>query len=390
MKHPIDSAVARSKLAPRREPYWMALPDIDGAYVGFRRGPDTWIARIREDGKQYLHSLGRYADHKDAVRAARSWVLARKKGVLNHDAAVKDACEAYFKNLESEKGRRAAKEAEARLRRWVLGRKFKTRERPAHSIAKIPLASLRSDHLKDWRNGLVPIGLKGDELRKARASANRNLASLIAALNYAYRERLVATDFAWTVDLKFKDTQARKQRRFVTPAERKALLLASQGAIHDFIEGLILIGARPIELTRLNVSDFDPIACSLALTSYKGRRANASVRHFPLRVVKADKLIKRLCKNKLPTAPIFQRDDGQRWQHSDWDDLVRDARDKANLKNLTAYDLRHTFITEALTGGVDPLTVAEMVGTSLQQITITYGKLIENHALKAFAQVKLL
>ena len=31
------SAAARKKLAPRRNPYYMAIPDIEGAYIGFRK-----------------------------------------------------------------------------------------------------------------------------------------------------------------------------------------------------------------------------------------------------------------------------------------------------------------------------------------------------------------
>ena len=69
---------------------------------------------------------------------------------------------------------------------------------------------------------------------------------------------------------------------------------------------------------------------------------------------------------------------------------MRNARDGAQLKALTAYDLRHTFISEALIGGVDPLTVARLVGTSLGMISMTYGKLIEDHATRAFKNVQLL
>ena len=48
---------ARDRLAPRREPYWQRL--AAGAYLGFRRGPDTWLARFRgRDKKQQHHALG--------------------------------------------------------------------------------------------------------------------------------------------------------------------------------------------------------------------------------------------------------------------------------------------------------------------------------------------
>lgn len=390
MANKIDTVAGRRKLAPRRNPYYLAIGDIEGAYVGFRRGPDTWVARLRVDGVQKFHSLGRFEDHRAAIRAAKEWIKSIEQGVVDHTATVKDACLAYLANLSSEKSPKAAQEARARLQRRVLGRTFKTRQIAPHALARIPLAKLRTDHVKQWRDGLIRADLKGDQIRKAKASANRELSALLAALNYAFKQRMVASNLAWSTTDKFKDTQARKHRRYLTSAERKALLKAATGAVRDLLEGLMVTGARPVELARLNVSDYDAASGSLCLTSYKGRSSDARRRDIPLRVLGAEGLIKRLCKSKLPTAPIFARDDGARWGHSDWDHLVRDARDKAGLKGVTAYDLRHTFITEALTGGVDPLTVAEIVGTSLQQINTTYGKLVENHAMKAFAQVKLL
>ena len=57
---------------------------------------------------------------------------------------------------------------------------------------------------------------------------------------------------------------------------------------------------------------------------------------------------------------------------------------------VAAYDLRHTWITDALTQGCDPMTVARIAGTSLSMITRTYGHLLHDHAEKAFASVELL
>ena len=68
---------------------------------------------------------------------------------------------------------------------------------------------------------------------------------------------------------------------------------------------------------------------------------------------------------------------------------MRAARAAADIKPMTACDLRHNFITEALTGGVDPMTISKIVGTSLQMIDVTYGKLIEAHATRAFKNVRL-
>ena len=400
MAYKLDTVAGRSKLTARREPYWLPLGEITGAYVGFRRGPDTWIARVYEDGLQHYHQLGRFEDHRAAIRAAREWVTARDQGVTDFDATVADACRAYLSNLEQEKGAKASQEARSRLQRRILGRtpdearKARARSLEAHKLGRKPLGKLRAADVEAWRDELVPEGLTGEARRKARASANREMAALIAALNHAHKRQMVATNSAWVTVGKFSDVQARRHRRHVTVDERRALLEAAEavgtGAIRELLEGLMVTGARPVELARATVGDYDRASGTLSLVSFKGASAEPRVREIPLRALSAEALIKKLCKDKLPAAPIFTRDDGNAWGHSDWDHLVRDARAAANLKPLTAYDLRHTFITEALTGGVDPMTVARLVGTSLQMISMTYGKLIEDHATRAFANVKLI
>lgn len=399
MAYKLDTVAGRAKLKPRREPYWLPIGDLNGAYVGFRRGPDTWIVRIYEDGLKRYHQIGRFEDHRAALRKARDWIKARDQGVTDDSGTVADACLVYLSNLEQEKGTNAAQEARGRLQRVILGRTpeeaRKARAKPVepHALARKPLAKLRSVDIEGWRDALIPEGLEGDAKRKARASANRELTALAAALNHAHKRQMVATTMAWSTVGKFKDVQARKHRRYVTLPERKALLTAAEsvegGAIKWLLEGLMLTGARPIELRRATVADYDAKTGMLSLKSFKGASTEARVRDVPLRALGAEALIKSLCKDKLPTAPIFTRDDGNPWGHSDWDHLVRDARTLAKLKPLTAYDLRHTFVTEAITGRVDPLTVARIVGTSLEMITQTYGKLIEDHATKAFANVTL-
>lgn len=399
MAYKIDTVASRLKLTPRREPYWSPLGDITGAYVGFRRGPDTWIARLYEDGRQKYHQLGKHEDHRAALRAAREWVNATHQGVVSVDATLADACRAYLSNLEQEKGRKPAQEARSRLQRRILGRTaqearaLRARLVDAHPLAGKKLAKLRADDIKAWRDSLVSEELDGDERRKAKASANRELATLLAVLNYAHAQQMVSSRMAWAGIRKFKDVQATAGRRQVKPHERIALLKAAEhvegGAVRPLLEALMLTGARPIELCRATVADYDSVAGTLTLRSFKGAASESRVRHVSLRVLRAEALIKAQAKGKLPAAPLFTRDDGTPWRHSDWDHLVREARDAAKLKHLTAYDLRHTFITEAITGGVDPLTVAKLVGTSLEMISRTYGKFDEEHAARAFANVRL-
>jgi site-specific recombinase XerD len=56
---------------------------------------------------------------------------------------------------------------------------------------------------------------------------------------------------------------------------------------------------------------------------------------------------------------------------------------------VCAYTLRHSVITDMLTGGMDSLTVARMAGTSLAMIEKHYGHLLHDHAAKAMAALGL-
>jgi hypothetical protein len=63
-------------LAVGREPHWLRLDE--GAYLGFRRGPDTWIARCRDGtGEQNYNALKVPAHVRDEfVEAKRTALLA--------------------------------------------------------------------------------------------------------------------------------------------------------------------------------------------------------------------------------------------------------------------------------------------------------------------------
>jgi site-specific recombinase XerD len=89
----------------------------------------------------------------------------------------------------------------------------------------------------------------------------------------------------------------------------------------------------------------------------------------------------RIAKDKLPNAWLFTRKDGKAWEHSDWDELVRDAAMKAGLpQGVCPYTLRHSFITQSLMDGMATLDVARITGTSLAMIEKHYGHLVMNAA----------
>ena len=350
---------------------------------------------MRVDGKQKFNSLGKYEDHRDAIRAAKEWMRALQQGV-DPTATVNDACVDYLKVLKNEKGEQAFREARARLQRTIIGRSTedarvqRCRSVEPHSLSFKKLAKLRRIDLTNWLDELLPSDAKGEALRKKKASINRDLAALLSVLNHAHRVQMVLNNSAWAGIRKFKNVSARASAPYISLDDRRRLVESSEGALKHFVKGICLLGCRPIELTRAIVGDFDSRNGTLKLKSLKGN--NERIREIPLRALPgSEDLIKKLCKNKTPLAPIWTRDDGKKWEHSDWDHLIRHARSKANLNDrITAYSLRVSWITDAINGGADILTVARLTGTSVAMIDQTYGRLIESVAIKSFQKIELL
>lgn len=385
MAHELHKIKVRTALEARREPYWG--PSVAGDLtLGFRkidalRG--TWIARMRNDAPppRYVYkSLGLVTDKfdYDAARlAAQKWRDARDAGVTEDGATAADACREYVAELRREKGEAAAKDAHRRFERTVYGRTKQPRAPAieANSLAKRPLEKLRTTHIKEWRDGLG-VG---------KASANRTLTALKAALNLAVANRRVQAGAAreWSDVEPYKGANKRRDL-FLDLKQRQALLAAAEGASRDLLEAAALTGARAGELVNALRSQFDSRTGTMTFIGKTGRR---DVQLSP----DAMALFKKLAKSKLPGAHLLTRDDGKPWAHSDWDELVRAAATAAKLpKGTCLYTLRHSFITQALLDGMPTLDVARRVGTSILMIEKHYGHLVSSGARARWARVKML
>src|SRR5579863_9373774 len=91
----------RDQLKPRREPYWQRL--AAGAYLGFRRGPNTWLARFRgRDKKQQYQSLGEALEFDKAKTRAEEWLAHIKGSPVRavKRGTVSGALETYLTDLQ--------------------------------------------------------------------------------------------------------------------------------------------------------------------------------------------------------------------------------------------------------------------------------------------------
>ncbi len=319
---------------------------------------------------------------------------------------VARACIEYVKALRKEARKDTAHDAHMRFRRTVYGNTADTelaetnavasgapdavedigrlegkkakKDPEPHSIADVPVAKIRSKRIKDWHLGLVSGGL-------SKASANRTLTALKAALNLAVRNRAVNAAVAqeWGEVQPLKGASKRREL-FLDVGQRRALLASAKGAGRELMEAAASTGCRAGELVSARRSAFDARTKSLTVSGKTGPRT------IPL-VPSAVDLFMRVARDKLPSAYLLTRDDGKPWAHSDWDELVKEAAKDAGLPQETClYTLRHSFITQALLDGMSTLEVAKIVGTSLAMIEKHYGHLVQTTARERLARVQLI
>ncbi|QID17832.1 tyrosine-type recombinase/integrase [Nitrogeniibacter mangrovi] len=374
----IDTVSARKALDPRPAPYFQRLEK--GAYIGYRKldeASGTWVARWRDEhGKQINHTLGCFDSFDQACKAAREWVKGAQGGVTEV-VTVEEACRRYVEDRKVAKGAATATDAEGRFNRTIYGTK----------LGVLKLSALKTSHIIDWRNGIAALddddAEDPDEVRRAKDTANRYLATFKAALNLAYRSGLANDTAQWDRVETFKGVGKRRMR-WLTISERKKLILAAPKALQTFMKALLHTGARPGELANCYVGDFDK-AGVLTLDGKTGRR---TVPVSP----EAAKLLAASAGTRPDDEALLVRADGKAWTRFDWRDGIQDARTTAALgDDVVAYTLRHVAITEMIvSGGIDPLSVARLAGTSVAMIERHYGHLRKDKVAAQLAKVKVL
>jgi integrase len=389
MSKRIDRVGVREKLAYRRDPYWLRL--TAGHYVGYRRmtpgKPGSWLARAYTDSGYKYETLGDFADRPDEERydraklAAENWFKHLDMGGSTEPTSVKAACEAYLEKLKNEKGEQAKKDTEGYFRRLVYG--DPERKIPADPIARVLLSKLSKAHMADWRARALEHN--GD-----RSSFNRNITPLRAALNLAHEQGKVASDQAWLTALRpfsDKELEAQCERRCKGTLDRDArrqLVEKASEEARPLFKALALLPMRPGEIAALRVEHLNVRERLLEIPAGKVKG-----RIIPL-PAEAFAHFKACAKGKHPSAWLIARADASQWKKEAWRDEIKAAAKKAKLPKATvAYTLRHSVITELVTGGLDIFTIAKLASTSVKMIEKHYGHLQQEHARSALEKLAL-
>jgi integrase len=376
MEVQLDRVDRRKALKPQREPYWQRVSQ--GRSLGFRRiaadSAGNWIARVYVGGseKYKYEPLGDFANLLEkerfdaAKRAAEAWFRHIDMGGSTEGGTVKQACEAYVSKLRQEKGEESADDTEGRFRRLVYD----------DPIARVELSKLAPRHVAEWKKRALATG-------NSRGYFNRNATALRAALNLAKSRLEVASDHAWAQELKPLEGADARRTLYLDRKARRKLIDSASDELRPLVKALALLPLRPGELVGVRVDDFDARHGTLRVSGKTGSRTiplpPEAVRHF-----------KACAQDKLPTAWLVSRANGNQWDRFTWRDLVKLAAAGARLPAATClYTLRHSTITDLVTSGLDLFTVAKISGTSVAMIEKHYGHLQREHAREALKALAL-
>jgi integrase len=397
----LDTRAARLRLNKRREPYWRSISE--GLAVGYRKGAKggTWIARhySMEHGRRF-HSIGTVDDVADAdgahvlsftqaQEAARKWfahVARRDRGeVRNGPYTVRESVEEYLAWLQAH--RKTGYDARHRVRTHIVPHlgdiqcdRLTTAEiqRWLRDLAASP-ARLRSkkDAKKPNLRGLDKAD--HEAIRRRRASANRTLTVLKAALNRAWREGKIPADGAWRRVEPFEEVDAARVR-YLTVAEAKRLLNACKPDFRRLAQAALVTGARYGELTALRTSDFNPDSGTIHVRTSKSGKG----RH----VVLNDEglaLFMSLAAGKSRDTVLLMRADGSPWKPAHQARRMTEACRRANIAPPASFHvLRHTWASLAVMAGCPLMVVARNLGhNDTRMVEKHYGHLAPSYVADA-------
>jgi integrase len=382
----LESRTARARLRIRRTPYFAKI--AKGLRLGYYRGAvaGSWIARCyRGAGVYATEALGvaddtvdadgiKVLDYWQAQEQARRWGERQRliaEGMVREGTySVADAVKDYLAEITAEKSPTAVRGAKYVFDAWILP-----------ELGAIQIEKLTTERINRWRNKLAtqPKRVRSkrtatepatrataddEDARRARkATTNRILTMLKAALNRAFQADRVSSDGAWRKVKPFGKVDEAVVR-YLSAAEARRLVDACPGEFRKLVQAALLTGCRYSELARLKCANFNSDSGTLAIRLSKGK-----IRHVVL-TDEAKGSFAGWTKNKSPSDHVFLRDDGGVWGTSHQKRPLDEASERAAISPpVNFHILRHTHGSLLAMSGVPMGVVAAQLGHADTRMT---------------------
>ncbi|MBB3234524.1 tyrosine-type recombinase/integrase [Phyllobacterium endophyticum] len=391
----LDSSTARDKLERRGKPHYHNVKS--GIHLGYRRDKSDvgkWVMRYMLDGAYVVETLDQLPDDVEDANGktildfdqACDFVRTTATNRQNPNASkrvgpytVSDALDDYLEE-RTEKGKSVS---DSKNRIEVLIKPV---------LGKIVAEKLTADQIKKWHRDLAKQPTrrrtrKGEEqkfgtvpndeeaIRRRRATSNRTLTVLKAALNHAFKDSKLSSDVAWRRVEPFEAVEVARIR-YLTTKESKALIDACEGDFKNLVIAALQTGARYSELARLVVSDFNPDTGTLSIAKSKSGKS----RHIVL-PDEGVTFFKSLTDGKHARDILLSKAGEGTWKDSHQMRPIAEACERAKITPAISFHiLRHTWASLAVMNGVPLLVVAKNLGhADTRMVEKHYGHMSKDH-----------
>ncbi|MBF6024899.1 tyrosine-type recombinase/integrase [Lysobacter niastensis] len=258
------------------------------------------------------------------------------------------------------------------------------------------LSALTTDDLQRWHRDIAtkPPTKRGKampfdpsdpvQVRARRASANRILSSVKAALNHAWvNDRLPPEQPVFWAKVKPFAVGDGPPPRMLERGEVKRLLDVASADLRNLLMGAFMTGARLSEARHMQVRDFDLRHKTIRIFQAKTGKTLLQ----PL-TTEGEEFFIRMTKGRAPQEMIFLKDNGRPWGQSDADKPMRVAAKAADLEGVTFKTTRATYGKMLLLAARDIELVAKALGHSDSRVTRThYAQYLPSEVARAVAQL---
>lgn len=292
---------------------------------------------------------------------------------------------------------------EAAQRRGMKGFSFTTQAANAHilpCLGQIEFSTLTRKQIELWLLGIaenprrktgkvrsepafLPPPKTEDEKRRRKATANRILTVLRAALNQAH-EKFPFANTPWRDVKPFRGVNCTKTR-FLSIEEQQALVAACGTEFRPLVQAALFTGARYGELCRLRVQDFNLKAGTLYIAPGKSGK-DRQIYLAPEAITWMAEFVEGRAGNEF----LLSRSNPKRTTRKDMIETGKWARyDEiypmklaciaAGIIPVTFHELRHAYASTLINRGVIPVYVASNLGHSdTRMVERVYGHLCAN------------
>jgi integrase len=381
---PIMTRAARERLPVRTDPYWRRIDA--GVALGYRKGitSGNWIVRVCVDGRYVERAIGRvddsikadgvlFLDFRQAELKARAQATTLYHISVGLDAkrdsrtpyTVSQAMEDYLKAYQ----RRGGKSVDD------FRRTFNAHILP--SLGQVRLDRLTRNRIIDWRDAIAAAAprlrskksgkngqnfravdpLDTDAPRRRRATTNRVLTILKAALNHAYNSGRIQSKLAWDTVKPFRDVNVPRIRH-LTDDEVIRLVNACEPDLRQIVVAATLTGMRYGEVCNLRARDFERDSKTILVPVSKSGKA----RHIYL-TSEGFQFFEQATAGKDGLDFMFTRAGGGDWGKSHQFRPLREACAAARIEPVISFHiLRHTYASRLALAGAPLMAIAAQLG----------------------------